>query len=143
MNDEVFLDSNVLLYASSNAPEDARKRTVAEALIVKEPFALSAQVLQEYIANALRKPALGISESNIDAMLGLASKVRVQPVSLEVVVSAVILRRRHALSQWDATILAAAAALGCSTVYSEDMSDGGLYDGVRVVNPFRESAAGG
>jgi predicted nucleic acid-binding protein len=143
MSDEVFLDSNVLLYASSNAPADARKRVVAETLIVKEPFALSAQVLQEYIANALRKPALGISESNIDAMLGLASKVRVQPITHEIVVAAVILRRSHALSQWDATILAAAAALGCSTVYSEDMSDGGLYDGVRVINPFRGSAAGG
>lgn len=132
----------MLLDASSNAPADAGKRVVAETLIVKEPFALSAQVLQEYIANALRKPALGISESNIDAMLGLASKVRVQPITREIVVAAVILRRRHALSQWDATILAAAAALGCSTVYSEDMSDGGLYDGVRVINPFRGSATG-
>jgi predicted nucleic acid-binding protein len=143
MNDEVFLDSNVLLYASSNAPEDARKRGVAETLILTKSFALSAQVLQEYIANALRKPVLGISESNIDAMLVLASKVRVQPITHEIVVAAVILRRRHALSHWDATILSAAAALGCSTVYSEDMSDGGLYDGVRVVNPFRELAMGG
>jgi predicted nucleic acid-binding protein len=73
----------------------------------------------------------------------LASGVRVQPITHEIVVAAVILRRRHALSHWDATILSAAAALGCSTVYSEDMSDGGLYDGVRVVNPFRESAMDG
>ncbi len=36
-----------------------RKRVVAETLIVKEPFALSAQVLQEYIANALRKTGPG------------------------------------------------------------------------------------
>jgi len=132
----------VLLYASSNAPEDSRKREVAEELIVKQPFALSAQVLQEYVANALRKPALGISESNIDAMLQLASKVRVQPITHEIVVSAVILRRRYSLSQWDATILAAAAALGCETVYSEDMGDGQVYEGVLVVNPFRESATG-
>jgi len=137
MSGEAFLDANVLLYASSSAPGDARKREVAEKLILKEPFALSAQVLQEYIANALKKPALGITEANIDATLRLAAKVRVQPVTHEIVVRAVILRRRYQISQWDAAILAAAAALGCATVYSEDMNDGQDYDGVRVVNPFQ------
>ena len=127
MSDEVFLDSNVLLYASSNAPQDLRKRELAEKLILQQRFALSAQVLQEYIANALKKPVLGISEANIDAALELAAMVRVQPITHEIVVSAVILRRRYGLSQWDATILAAASALGCGTVYSEDINHGQDY----------------
>ena len=133
---ETFLDSNVLLYACSSAPEDARKRRVAEDLILNTPFALSAQVLQEFIANALRKKALGITEANIDATLELAARVRVQPVTHELVISAVIFRRRFQLSQWDATILAAAAELGCKTLYSEDMSHGQDYGSVRVINPF-------
>jgi predicted nucleic acid-binding protein len=33
-------------------------------------------------------------------------------------------------------ILAAAQALGCEVVYSEDMVDGRVYDGIRVLNPF-------
>lgn len=137
MTAEVFLDSNVLLYSCSAAPDDAGKRQVAEDLILNRPFALSAQVLQEFIANALRKPRLGITESNIDATLQMAAMVRVQPVTLELVVSAVMLRRRFQLSHWDATIIAAAAELGCKTVYSEDMNDGQDYGGVRVVNPFK------
>lgn len=137
MTGEVFLDSNVLLYSCSAAADDASKRQVAENLILNRPFAISAQVLQEFIANALRKPRLGISESNIDATLQMAARVRVQPITYELVVSAVMLRRRFQLSQWDATILAAAAELGCSTVYSEDMSHGQDYGGVRVVNPFK------
>lgn len=136
MTGEVFLDSNVLLYSCSAAAEDAGKRQVAENLILNHPFAISAQVLQEFIANALRKPRLGITESNIDATLQLATMVRVQPVTHELVVFAVMLRRRFQLSQWDATIVAAAAELGCKTVYSEDMNDGQDYAGVRVVNPF-------
>ena len=56
MTAEVFLDSNVLLYSCSAAPDDVGKRQVAEDLILNRPFALSAQVLQEFIANALRKP---------------------------------------------------------------------------------------
>ena len=61
MTAEIFLDANVLLYASSNAVEDKNKRDRAQALMIAAPFALSAQVLQEYIANALRKKQLGIS----------------------------------------------------------------------------------
>ena len=137
MTAEVFLDSNVLLYSCSAAPEDAGKRQVAEDLILNRPFAISAQVLQEFIANALRKPRLGITEFNIDATLQMAAMVRVQPVTHELVVSAVMLRRRFQLSQWDATIIAAAAELGCKTVYSEDMNDGQDYAGVRVENPFK------
>jgi predicted nucleic acid-binding protein len=137
MTGEVFLDSNVLLYACSSAPDDAEKRRVAEDLILSRPFALSAQVLQEFIANALRKPRLGISEGNIDATLQMASLVRVQSVTRELVLSAVTLRRRYKLSQWDATILAAAMELGCGVVYSEDMNDGQDYGGVRVINPFK------
>jgi predicted nucleic acid-binding protein len=137
MTAEAFLDSNVLLYSCSAAPDDAGKRQVAEDLILNHPFAISAQVLQEFIANALCKPRLGITESNIDATLQLAAMVRVQPVTHELVVSAVMLRRRFQLSQWDATIIAAAAELGCKTVYSEDMNDGQDYAGVRVLNPFK------
>ena len=48
MNSEIFLDANVLLYASSNVVEDKDKRDRAQGLMIKAPFALSAQVLQEY-----------------------------------------------------------------------------------------------
>lgn len=137
MSAEVFLDTNVLLYSCSVAPSDASKRQVAEEIILNRPFVLSAQVLQEFVANALRKPRLGISESNIDAMLQMASMVRVQAISHEVVISAVMLRRRYQLSQWDATILAAASELGCRIVYSEDINDAQDYGGIKVVNPFK------
>lgn len=133
---EAFLDSNILLYACSSASADAEKRRVAEELILHVPFAVSGQVLQEFAANALRKKSLGITEANIDATLELASLVPVLPVTHELVVSAVILRRRYQISQWDATILAAAAELGCKKLYSEDLNHTQDYTGVRVINPF-------
>lgn len=134
---EVFLDTNILLYACSVAAEDRGKRQVAEELILNRPFCLSAQVLQEFISNAHRKPRLGISEANIDATLRLAARVRVQPITHELIISAVILRRKLRISQWDATIVAAARELGCKELYTEDLSHGQDYGGVRVVNPFR------
>jgi predicted nucleic acid-binding protein len=133
---EIFLDANVLLYASSNATEDKTKREQAQALMIGAPFALSAQVLHEYIANALRKKQLGISDENIHAMLELAATATVLPVSLELILSSVQIRRRFQVSHRDATIIAAALELGCSSLYSEDLNHGQNYDGVRVVNPF-------
>ncbi len=136
MTAEVFLDSNVLLYACSTAPADAKKQAVAKRLILDSDFALSAQVLQEFIANALHKQALGISESGIDAALELSGHVPVLPITRELVMSAIILRRQFQLSHWDSTILAAARTLGCHTLYTEDLNHGQDYDGVRVINPF-------
>jgi len=133
---EVFLDANVLLYACSSAPADRAKQQRAEALILNTPFVLSAQVLQEFIANALRKKALGITEANIDAMLELASHVRVLPITHELILIAVAIRRRFQVSHWDSTIISAAKELGCKTLYSEDLNHDQDYDGVTVINPF-------
>lgn len=137
MTADIFLDTNVLLYACSAVPADADKQERAAELIADTRFAVSAQVLQEFIANALRKKALGISETGIDAFLELAGHLPVLPVTRELVLSAVILRRRFQLSHWDSTILAAAQELGCHTLYSEDLNHGQSYDGLRVINPFR------
>jgi predicted nucleic acid-binding protein len=133
---EVFLDTSILLYACSAAPADRAKQERAETLILNTPFVLSAQVLQEFIANALRKKALGITEANIDATLELASHVRVLPVTHELILIAVAIRRRFQVSQRDSTIIAAANELGCKALYSEDLNHGQDYDGVTVINPF-------
>ena len=132
----VFLDANILIYACSRAAGDAEKHKRAEELVLTTAFGLSTQVIQEFIANALRKKALGITEAGIDATLELASRVPVLPVSLELIIQAVTLRRRFQISQWDSTIIAAAQALGCTTLYSEDLTHGQTFGSVQVINPF-------
>jgi predicted nucleic acid-binding protein len=53
-----------------------------------------------------------------------------------VVKEAIRLAGRYQISYFDAQIVAAAQALSCRTLYSEDLNDGQAYDGVLVVNPF-------
>lgn len=137
MTADYFLDSNVLLYAFSFAEEDASKREVSRKLLLQDGVGISAQVIQEFINSALRKPALGISETGIDVMIEFASELPVVSVSYEVIAKAVGLRRSFQLSHWDSTILAAAEAMGCSVLYSEDLSHGQSFGQVRVINPFR------
>jgi len=60
----------------------------------------------------------------------------VQVNDLELFRAAAGLQGRFQISFWDANILAAAIALGCGIVFSEDLNAGRDYGGVRVVNPF-------
>ena len=132
-----FIDTNILLYAGSNAAEDAPKKRIASALVAELDFCLSSQVVQEYLSNALGKKALGITTTQIEAVLESLQDVTVQPVSYPLILEAWKLRNAYRISHWAATIIAAAQSLGCEILYSEDMGDGQNYGGVRVVNPFK------
>lgn len=136
MTAEVFLDSTILLYACSAAPADVEKQAIANRLILETDFGLSAQVLQEFVSNALRKKVMGISEHKIAATMELSGHVPVLPITRELVLSAIIIRHRFGVSHWDSTIIAAAQELGCHTLYSEDLNHGQDYGGVKVINPF-------
>jgi predicted nucleic acid-binding protein len=43
----------------------------------------------------------------------------------------------YKFSYWDAAIVAAARALGCCELYSEDMADGRDIEGTTIINLFR------
>ena len=132
-----FIDTNVLIYAVSAAAEDAGKHRRALDLLAGRDLALSVQVLQEFYVQATRRSRPGAlthdeAVSFSEAML----RFRVQAVTLDVLRAAFAIRKRFGLSYWDSAILAAARTSGCDAVYSEDMSDGQDYDGLRVINPF-------
>lgn len=138
MTADCFLDTNILLYAGSRAPEDQSKREIASNLITPLQFAISTQVIQEYIANALRKKALGLTTDNIDALLASLDHIPVAPITVPLIRRAWALRSRFQLSHWDSTIVAAAIDLKCHTLYSEDLGHGKNYDGLQIINPFLE-----
>src|SRR5688500_2849623 len=53
-----FIDTNVLLYAASNAPADQAKRQLARSLLAQPDIGFSAQVLQEFYSAATAKKHL-------------------------------------------------------------------------------------
>jgi predicted nucleic acid-binding protein len=64
-------------------------------------------------------------------------RFKVQKISVPIMTGALEIMATHRLSYWDATIVAAARALGCQELYSEDMSHGREVEGVTIINPFR------
>ena len=132
-------DTNVLLYAVSPLPEEADKRDRARDLLRRPDLAVSVQVFQEFYHQATRPTRSGrMTHDDALAFLGALLKFPVQDVTLDLFREAVVISRRYQLSYWDGAILAAARALGCEAVYSEDLSAQQDYDGLRVINPFRE-----
>ncbi len=42
----------------------------------------------------------------------------------------------HQFSFWDSLILSAAKSANCSVLLTEDLNDGQVVDGVRIISPF-------
>ena len=53
------------------------------------------------------------------------------------ILEALDIEARYRVSFWDALVIQAAQASGAEILYSEDLSDGQRYGGVRVSNPFK------
>jgi predicted nucleic acid-binding protein len=51
--------------------------------------------------------------------------------------SALRIRKTHGFSFWDSAIVAAALALGCDRIYTEDLAHGQMVDGLAIIDPFR------
>jgi predicted nucleic acid-binding protein len=140
MTARFFVDTNVLIYAASNAADDQPKRRAARELLGRPDVATSAQVLQEFYAVAVTRQRLKMTHDEAVAALQALAAFPVCPITRELVLDAVELRQRYQISYWDAAILTAARLMGCTTVYSEDLNGGQSYDGVTVVNPFAAAA---
>jgi predicted nucleic acid-binding protein len=65
------------------------------------------------------------------------TRFKVQEITLSILNSALEIKAAHGFSYWDSAIIAAARALGCRELYSEDMGHGREVEGVVIVNPFR------
>ena len=133
-----FLDTNILLYSISRNPAESAKRDRAIALIDSEDNALSVQVLQEFYVQATRPTRLDALPHDIAAgLIRTWLRFKVQDITVPVMTRALDIKATHRLSYWDAAIVAAAGALGCRELYSEDMAHGREVEGVTIINPFR------
>ena len=133
-----FLDTNVLLYSISTDRAEKAKRDVAIELLRTRDNALSVQVLQEFYVQATRQTRSDPLPHEIAVGLIRAwLRLPIQETTIEVMSDALDIKAASGLSYWDAAVIAAARALGCTELMSEDMSHGQTIGGVTIVNPFR------
>ena len=140
MNDRVFVDTNVLVYAhdvSAGAKHD-RARQLVEELWESGSGVLSTQVLQELCINVRRKVKNPLSVKETHSLLQDYLNWKIVVNDAAAVVQALEIEERYHISFWDALILHAAEYAGADVVYSEDLAGGQRYGSLRVQNPFAD-----
>jgi predicted nucleic acid-binding protein len=134
---DVFLDTNVLVYAFDTADEAKRQRALA--VLGEHPNAvISTQVLLEWFTIVTRKLTPPMPGADATAVMESLTRLDVVPADAELTLRAARTAVEAQLSIWDAMVIEAAAIAGCTTILTEDLNEGQTIRGVRVVNPFRQ-----
>ena len=85
------------------------------------------------ITAKVKKP---LGSEDAAEILGALSAWKTHAPEMRDVLRAIEIQRRYQISFWDAMIIASAAKLNCDILWSEDLNDEQVYDGVKVKNPF-------
>ena len=132
-----FLDTDIAVYAVDS--HDSRKHEIAadliDAAVTGEGYRISAQVLFEF-ANICQKK-LGCTAREVLKLLDGLGAVETVNQTPHIVARAVEIKALYGISLQDSMIVAAAEKSGCAELLSEDLSEGQVYAGVRVRNPFK------
>jgi predicted nucleic acid-binding protein len=131
-----FLDTNILLYTISANPAESAKRQIAIDIVASMDWVISAQVLQEFYANATRKRAGGISIEAANTLLRQFIPRAKVATDATLVAQAAQISQRYQLSYWDAAIVSAVIRSGAEELITEDLNAGQVIEGIAVVNPF-------
>lgn len=133
----ISADTNILVYAVDDRDEQGRQPVAREVVLrltaLQQPIAL--QVVGE-LQNVLRRrlnlpPHAAMQQArNIFATF---PNFAYDAGCVEVALAQAAAGR---FSYWDALLLAACARTGVTSLLSEDMQDGAVFQGVRIVNPF-------
>ena len=141
MKERSLLDTDILVH-SDDADAPAKQATSLSLLHAgwqTGNAVLSTQVLQEYFAAVTRK--LGVDAAIARRKIELLGRLEILSVAHDDVLRAIDLHRLHGFSIWDALIVTMALKAQCRVLYSEDMQDGRVIDGLRIANPFKPESA--
>ncbi len=138
MSGRVFVDTNILVYCrdASETKKQPRAAACVEKLWREQCGRISTQVLNEYYVTVTRKLDPGMSPKMAWKDVYALMAWEPAPIDSSLLQRARDVEIRFSISWWDALIIAAAVATECKIIYSEDLSEGQVYAGVKVENPL-------
>jgi predicted nucleic acid-binding protein len=138
MSGRFFVDTNILMYAhdTSAGEKHERAKALVEELWRDRTGVVSTQVLQELSVNLRKKVRRALDAKATRDIVADYLTWQVIVNGGESILEAIDLEARYQISFWDALIVQSAETSGASVLYSEDLSAGQTYRGVRVVNPL-------
>jgi predicted nucleic acid-binding protein len=132
-----FIDTNVLVYSIDEDSPEKRAKAIEliQTLGESGEGVISTQVLQEFFTAATRK--IGVDPRDAKQLVRDFQVFDVISINPEMIERAIDCSILNLISFWDSLIIRAAAESGCDNLFSEDLQDGQVIDGVMVRNPFR------
>ena len=137
MNAEVFVDTNVLVYAYDNREgykQETAKR-ILHNLSQQRTGVVSMQVLQEFYNTVTRKLASPLPKDIARLIVDRFSLWCIETTPLEIK-RAFLIEDEARIGFWDALIVAAAIRCGATRILSEDLNPGQTIAGIQIENPF-------
>ena len=131
----VALDSNVLIYAELEPDSEKGKRCVDLILRAARDGVIPAQVLGEYLRFVQRRVPAAFYEAIRQSRIYQAAFLT-PPTTDNTINKASELAHAHHLQFWDCVICAASIQAGAHALLTEDLQDGRVIDGMRLINPF-------
>ena len=135
MNDNVFLDTNILVYLYSE--DEPAKQSVAVNIFDRFGCVTSTQVINEFCAVCLRKFKMPADEVH-RAIAEIAENCKLCYIDMGVIQNALLLHDKYGYTYYDCLVLASAIDNGCRCLCSEDMQHNQFIEGkLKIINPFK------
>jgi predicted nucleic acid-binding protein len=141
MASEVFIDTNVLVYAmdATEAVKQGLALSLLDSLARAGMGSISTQVLGEFFRAATRHLTPPVPVPLARELVERHSRAwTVHSVHPATVMLAMEGHARFGFSYWDAQLWSAAMLAGCGVILTEDLQSCSEAGGVRFVNPFAE-----
>lgn len=136
--DRVFLDTNIIVYAYDISDKDKHVKAVEiiEGLWKSGIGIISTQVLQEFFVNVTGKIPSPLDVTSAKSIIKDLLTWDVVVNDGGSILNALDIHQRLKFSFWDSMILGAAIKGGAEVLLTEDFSNGQVFDGVTIRNPF-------
>jgi predicted nucleic acid-binding protein len=136
----VALDSNILIYAELEPETDKGKRAANLIQWSARDGVIPVQVLGEYLRFIQRRLPTAFAQSVRQAAI-YRTLFLTPPTTSTTIDKASQLALGHRMQLWDSVVCAASIEAGARVLLTEDMQDGRLIEGLRLMNPFAPANA--
>jgi predicted nucleic acid-binding protein len=131
----IALDSNLLIYAELEPESEKGTRCADLILRAARDGVIPAQVLGEFLRFIQRRWPPAFDEAIRQVSLYQAAFLT-PPTTDSIINKASELARAHRMQLWDCVVCAASVQADAKALLTEDMQDGRVIEGLRLINPF-------
>lgn len=137
MIDNVFIDTNIFLYAKfdDGGEKFLKANHLLNRVVRENTVYISTQVINEFCVNAIRKG--GDPDEIHSTAMNFDQILKIIPVTMDTIKAGFRIFHDYQFSHWDCLIISSALETECAVLFTEDLSDGQIIDNkLTIVNPF-------